>query len=96
MNAFLLPITNFNFLTCLFWLFQLMNKEDAERWFREVIPSLAGLLLTLPDLLESHYQNSGTLNGQETGLRLLASQISGIVILSQVNGWGCIFSLYRE
>ncbi|XP_073046140.1 poly(ADP-ribose) glycohydrolase 1-like [Primulina eburnea] len=61
----------------------LLSKDDAEKWFGEVLPRLGDLLLRLPDLLEIHYQNAGIYNGVETGLRLLESQESGIVFLSQ-------------
>ncbi|KAK6138602.1 hypothetical protein DH2020_027655 [Rehmannia glutinosa] len=61
----------------------LMNKDEAEKWFGEVVPRLADLLLRLPALLEAHYQNASVFNGMETGLRLLESQQSGIVFLSQ-------------
>ncbi|KAK6138620.1 hypothetical protein DH2020_027645 [Rehmannia glutinosa] len=61
----------------------LMDKDEAEKWFGEVVPRLADLLLRLPALLEAHYQNASVFNGMETGLRLLESQQSGIVFLSQ-------------
>ncbi|GER42084.1 poly(ADP-ribose) glycohydrolase [Striga asiatica] len=61
----------------------LMNKDEAENWFQQVVPRLADLLLRLPALLDSHYQNVCTSNGTPTGLRLLRSQQSGIVFLSQ-------------
>ncbi|KAL6528175.1 hypothetical protein OROHE_015125 [Orobanche hederae] len=61
----------------------LINKDEAEKWFSEVVPQLADLLLRLPALLEAHYQNAGFFNGMETGLRLLQAQQSGIVFLSQ-------------
>ncbi|GER44215.1 poly (ADP-ribose) glycohydrolase family protein [Striga asiatica] len=66
----------------------LMNKDEAEKWFGEVVPRLAGLLLRLPELLKSHYQNAAVFNGMETGLRLLEAQQPGVVILSQV-GFVC-------
>ncbi|KAL3639029.1 hypothetical protein CASFOL_016936 [Castilleja foliolosa] len=47
----------------------LMSKDEAEKWFVEVVPRLADLVLSLPALLEDHYKNTG-----ETGLRLLKSQ----------------------
>ncbi|KAL8049047.1 hypothetical protein ABFX02_07G108300 [Erythranthe guttata] len=61
----------------------LMNKDDAVKWFTEVVPKLADLLLRLPVLLETHYQNAGVFNETDTGLRLFESQQSGIVFLSQ-------------
>ncbi|GFP98315.1 poly(ADP-ribose) glycohydrolase 1 [Phtheirospermum japonicum] len=61
----------------------LMNKDEAEKWFQQVVPRLADLLMRLPALLDSHYQNAGVINGMATGLRLLKSQQSGIVFLSQ-------------
>ncbi|KZV21221.1 poly(ADP-ribose) glycohydrolase 1-like [Dorcoceras hygrometricum] len=61
----------------------LLSKDDAEKWFGEVLPRLGNLLLRLPDLLEIHYQNAGIFNGLETSLRLLESQHSGVVFLSQ-------------
>ncbi|KAK6161529.1 hypothetical protein DH2020_004910 [Rehmannia glutinosa] len=57
----------------------LMNKDETEKWFQQVVPRLADLLLRLPALLESHYQNVGVFNGMETSLRLLESQQPGIV-----------------
>lgn len=56
----------------------LMPRGQATRWFKEVLPKMADLLLRLPFLLESHYQSS-----DETGLRLLESQQPGLVLLSQ-------------
>ncbi|KAG8369344.1 hypothetical protein BUALT_Bualt14G0001600 [Buddleja alternifolia] len=61
----------------------LMSSDEADKWFGEVVPRLADLLLRLPALLETHYQNAGIFNGMVTGLRLLDSQQSGIVFLSQ-------------
>lgn len=67
-----------------------MSKDEAEKWFKEVVPRLADLLLRLPELLEAHYQNAGAFHGMETGLRLLDSQQSGIVVLNQVTGCLCV------
>lgn len=65
---------------------QLMSREEARKWFGEVVPALANLLLRLPSLLEYHYQNAGGLiHGVKNGLRLLDSQAAGIVLLSQVS-----------
>lgn len=64
---------------------QLLSRADSIKWFTEVVPALANLLLRLPDLLEFHYRSADTLiDGLQTGLRLLNSQQSGIVFLSQV------------
>ncbi|KAL0381991.1 UNVERIFIED_CONTAM: Poly(ADP-ribose) glycohydrolase 1 [Sesamum calycinum] len=60
----------------------LMDKDNTKKWFEEVVPQLANLLLRLPTLLETHYQNAGLI-GMETGLRLLDTQQSGMVLLSQ-------------
>ncbi|XP_068314342.1 poly(ADP-ribose) glycohydrolase 1-like [Pyrus communis] len=63
---------------------ELMSREEARKWFGEVVPALANLLLRLPSLLEYHYQNAGGLiHGVKNGLRLLDSQAAGIVLLSQ-------------
>ncbi|KAM1089604.1 hypothetical protein TB2_017019 [Malus domestica] len=63
---------------------ELMSRGEARKWFGEVVPALANLLLRLPALLEYHYQNAGDLiHGVKTGLRLLDSQEAGIVLLSQ-------------
>lgn len=67
-----------------------MSRAEARKWFGEVIPALANLLLRLPSLLELHYQNADALinggrDGVKTGLRLLHSQEAGIVFLSQVS-----------
>lgn len=67
---------------------QLLPREESRKWFEEVVPALANLLLRLPSLLESHYRNAdGFFNGgveAKTGLRILNSQEAGVVLLSQV------------
>ncbi|CAH8347948.1 unnamed protein product [Eruca vesicaria subsp. sativa] len=61
-----------------------MSKEESTRWFSEVLPAMACLLLRFPSLLELHYLNSENLiNEVETGLRVLGSNKAGIVFLSQ-------------
>ncbi|XP_034924089.1 poly(ADP-ribose) glycohydrolase 1 isoform X2 [Populus alba] len=63
---------------------ELISRAEASKWFEEVVPALANLLLRLPSLLESHYQDADYLfNGVGTGLRLLGSQEAGIVFLGQ-------------
>jgi poly(ADP-ribose) glycohydrolase len=63
---------------------QLMSREESTKWFEEVVPALANLLLRFPSLLQTHYQTADALiNGVKTGLRLLHSQEPGIVFLSQ-------------
>ena len=65
---------------------QLMSREESTKWFEEVVPALANLLLRFPSLLQTHYQTADALiNGVKTGLRLLHSQEPGIVFLSQVS-----------
>ncbi|KAK2980962.1 hypothetical protein RJ640_018046 [Escallonia rubra] len=67
----------------------LITRADAAKFFGEVVPALAKLLLRFPSLLETHYENVGGVidyggrNGVKTFLRLLESQESGIVFLSQ-------------
>ncbi|KAH0708329.1 hypothetical protein KY284_009756 [Solanum tuberosum] len=63
----------------------LLPRDEAAKWFEEMVPQLANLLLRLPSLLETHYENAddGVLKGVKTGLRLLESQEPGIVFLSQ-------------
>ncbi|XP_058094390.1 poly(ADP-ribose) glycohydrolase 1-like isoform X2 [Magnolia sinica] len=68
----------------------LMDRVESGKWFGEIIPSLASLLLRLPSLLEDHYRNTDSIfsEGKDgsiitTGLRLLGSQEAGIVFLSQ-------------
>ncbi|XP_060173728.1 poly(ADP-ribose) glycohydrolase 1-like isoform X1 [Lycium barbarum] len=63
----------------------LLPRAEAAKWFEEVVPHLANLLVKLPSLLETHYENAddGVLKGVKTGLRLLESQEPGIVFLSQ-------------
>ncbi|KAG5568220.1 hypothetical protein H5410_064767 [Solanum commersonii] len=63
----------------------LLPRDEAAKWFEEVVPQLANLLLRLPSLLETHYENAddGVLKGVKTGLRLLESQEPGIVFISQ-------------
>ncbi|CAN4095620.1 unnamed protein product [Withania somnifera] len=62
-----------------------LPRDEAVKWFKEVVPQLANLLLRLPSLLETHYENAddGVLKGVKTGLRLLESQEPGIVFLCQ-------------
>ncbi|KAF8402438.1 hypothetical protein HHK36_013394 [Tetracentron sinense] len=70
---------------------ELLSRVESVRWFGEIFPVLAALLLRLPSLLETHYRNadalsSGGENGGSrvrTGLRLLGSQETGIVFLNQ-------------
>ncbi|XP_038711259.1 poly(ADP-ribose) glycohydrolase 1-like isoform X1 [Tripterygium wilfordii] len=67
---------------------RLTSPQDSMRWFEEVVPAMANLLLRLPSLLESHYRRAHELLrkgefGIHTGLRLLNSQQPGIVLLSQ-------------
>ncbi|XP_009605120.1 poly(ADP-ribose) glycohydrolase 1-like [Nicotiana tomentosiformis] len=63
----------------------LIPRAEAAKWFEQVVPKLAYLLLRLPSLLESHYEKAdgGIVKGVNTGLRLLESQQSGIVFLTQ-------------
>ncbi|KAM5548321.1 hypothetical protein ABKV19_002332 [Rosa sericea] len=60
---------------------EIMPREESGKWFGEVVPALANLLLRLPSLLQVHYQNAD--NGLNTALRLLDSQQPGLVFLSQ-------------
>lgn len=67
---------------------ELMSHTESKKWFGEVVPALANLLLRFPSLLERHYQNADGCDnaGRErgkTGLRILGSQQAGIVFLSQ-------------
>ncbi|XP_042478094.1 poly(ADP-ribose) glycohydrolase 1-like [Macadamia integrifolia] len=63
---------------------ELMSRVESRKWFSEVLPSLAALLLRLPSLLEIHYQNADNLlGGVKTGLRIIGPQEAGIVFLSQ-------------
>ncbi|XP_031132192.1 poly(ADP-ribose) glycohydrolase 1 [Ipomoea triloba] len=63
----------------------LIPRAEASKWFEDVVPGLANLLLRFPSLLETHYQKAdgGVVTGVNTGLRLLESQESGVVFLSQ-------------
>ncbi|XP_060208779.1 poly(ADP-ribose) glycohydrolase 1-like isoform X2 [Lycium barbarum] len=63
----------------------LIPRAEAAKWFEEVVPKLADLLLRLPSLLETHYEKAdgGIVKGVNTGLRLLELQQPGIVFLSQ-------------
>ncbi|RVW69066.1 Poly(ADP-ribose) glycohydrolase 1 [Vitis vinifera] len=59
---------------------KLLSRPESSKWFAEVLPALANLLLRFPSLLEFHYRNADTLiDGVQTGLRILDSQQSGIV-----------------
>ncbi|KAJ7949870.1 Poly(ADP-ribose) glycohydrolase 1 [Quillaja saponaria] len=67
---------------------ELMPRVESVKWFREVLPVLANLLLQFPSLLEAHYQNAdfivnGGRDEVRTGLRILDSQEAGIVFLGQ-------------
>ncbi|AEC08598.1 Poly(ADP-ribose) glycohydrolase 1 [Arabidopsis thaliana] len=63
---------------------ELIDEKESKRWFDEIIPALASLLLQFPSLLEVHFQNADNIvSGIKTGLRLLNSQQAGIVFLSQ-------------
>ncbi|KAL2594910.1 hypothetical protein AAZV13_11G009700 [Glycine max] len=69
---------------------EVMSGEESSKWFQEVLPALGNLLLRLPSLLESHYQNTDNMaiDGEAgamltTALRLLDSQQPGIVFLTQ-------------
>ncbi|CAH9101908.1 unnamed protein product [Cuscuta europaea] len=63
----------------------LISREEASKWFEDVVPGLASLLLRFPSLLEDHYEKAdgGVVGGVHTGLRLLESQEPGVVLLSQ-------------
>ncbi|VVB07465.1 unnamed protein product [Arabis nemorensis] len=61
-----------------------ISREESAKFFDEVVPALCGLLLQLPSMLETHYQNAEhVLDGITSGLRLLGPQEAGIVFLSQ-------------
>ncbi|CAF2286842.1 BnaA04g18150D [Brassica napus] len=61
-----------------------ISREESAKFFGEVVPALCGLLLQLPSMLETHYQNADhVLDGVTSGLRLLGPQEAGIVFLSQ-------------
>ncbi|ESW29059.1 hypothetical protein PHAVU_002G040000 [Phaseolus vulgaris] len=62
---------------------EVMSPEESRKWFQEVVPVLANLLLRLPSLLETHYQNPNNAMPTTTALRLLDTQETGIVFLSQ-------------
>ena len=71
---------------------QLISREEAAKWFADVVPGLANFLLRLPSLLESHYHNADNLlNGVKTGFRLLGPQDAGVVLLGQV-----VFSSFHK
>ncbi|KAK1642247.1 hypothetical protein QYE76_060052 [Lolium multiflorum] len=57
----------------------LLSRAHARDWFSDVLPRLARLLLRLPALLEDHYAAATA----ALGLRLLASQDAGVVLLGQ-------------
>ncbi|XP_047318672.1 poly(ADP-ribose) glycohydrolase 1-like [Impatiens glandulifera] len=66
----------------------LISREESRKWLGHVIPSMSNLLLRLPSLLEAHYHYSDILSAITrdqaiTGLRLIESQMSGIVFLGQ-------------
>ncbi|KAJ4903394.1 putative poly(ADP-ribose) glycohydrolase 2 [Raphanus sativus] len=61
-----------------------ISREESDKFFGEVVPTLCGLLLQLPSMLETHYQKADhVLDGVASGLRILAPQEAGIVFLSQ-------------
>ncbi|GJY96492.1 poly(ADP-ribose) glycohydrolase 1-like protein isoform X2 [Tanacetum coccineum] len=67
----------------------LMPREEANKWFEEVLPTMADLLLRFPSMLEAHYKNADSVtcvvarDGLQMGLHLLKSQEAGIALLSQ-------------
>lgn len=64
---------------------QKISREESAKFFGDVVPTLCGLLLQLPSMLETHYQKADhVLDGVASGLRILAPQEAGIVFLSQV------------
>lgn len=71
-----------------------MSHAESAKWFRDVVPVMANLLLRLPSLLEAHYKNTDgngeRMEADKTGLRILESQEAGIVFLSQVCALGSI------
>ncbi|ESW29058.1 hypothetical protein PHAVU_002G039900 [Phaseolus vulgaris] len=62
---------------------EVMSGEESKKWFQEVVPVLANLLLRLPSLLETHYKNPNNAMLTTTALRLLDTQQPGIIFLSQ-------------
>ncbi|KAJ3700531.1 hypothetical protein LUZ61_004236 [Rhynchospora tenuis] len=63
---------------------QLMSREDAKVWFGDTLPTLGGIVLNFPSLLETHYDKSSKIFGEKgNGLRIMEKQHSGIVLLSQ-------------
>ncbi|WVZ13163.1 hypothetical protein V8G54_017693 [Vigna mungo] len=62
---------------------EVISGEESRKWFQEVVPVLGNLLLRLPSLLETHYQNPHNSMRRATALRLLDSQQQGIIFLSQ-------------
>ncbi|KAL2922417.1 Poly(ADP-ribose) glycohydrolase 1, partial [Bienertia sinuspersici] len=63
---------------------EFLSRAESAKWFGEVVPMMAALLLRLPTLVESHYQYADIIMiGSDTGLRLLQPQQQGIVFLSQ-------------
>ncbi|XP_010672524.2 poly(ADP-ribose) glycohydrolase 1 isoform X2 [Beta vulgaris subsp. vulgaris] len=63
---------------------EFLSRAEAAKWFGEVVPLMANLLLRFPAFLESHYQYADLIMvGVDTGLRLLEPQQPGIVFLSQ-------------
>ncbi|KAK7395990.1 hypothetical protein VNO78_16655 [Psophocarpus tetragonolobus] len=67
---------------------QIMPKEESRKWFQQVVPTLGNLLLRLPSLLETNFQNADMdVHGDgvmlATSLRILHPQQPGIVFLTQ-------------
>ncbi|GJY96490.1 poly(ADP-ribose) glycohydrolase 1-like protein isoform X1 [Tanacetum coccineum] len=82
-----------------------MPREEANKWFEEVLPAMADLLFRFPSMLEAHYKNADSVtcvaarDGLQTGLYLLKSQEGGIVLLSQRNyfrDWGEMVKFYMD
>lgn len=75
-----------------FLLSQLMLRSESAKWFSEVVPKMAELLLRLPALLESHYSEADSVvDGISTGLRILHQQNPGTVFLTQVLTFSLVF-----
>ncbi|XP_031376963.1 poly(ADP-ribose) glycohydrolase 1-like isoform X1 [Punica granatum] len=67
---------------------ELLPRNDSDKWYKEVLPFLARLLLQLPSLLETHWRKADSFFDVKrcramTGLRLLEQQEPGVVVLSQ-------------
>lgn len=63
-----------------------LSSEEKDKWFKDIVPVMAKVLLKFPYIVQTHYKNSHSVfpGVADTALRLLESQQSGVVFLARV------------